>query len=467
MPRSVLFFIVGLTVGGFLIYLGSQGSYSETTPVETSTLKKETAKFAALEIPDMWPMGAPYMSKKIGDLEMVFDRQGWPSDRPKYTLNGFRVSELSSDRGEWASINTYCSMKTSCKVRDEMFRLHKGRIGCEEIKGFTEDLNWCRAIDEKYRESGEDENVTNKCREMRINAGYWRDVFVYVLPSTGKKVILKALKAKHTSSSRNLLRSLRESILLQYMRGHPYILGEAGHCFDKETNDYVMITPFMDHGNLEDIILDDNYKEKTDLRRILLWCWEMAQALDAIHSVNGGPFVHADLQPRQFMLTKDGHIKMNDFNRGKFMSWDGEEKCKYCGAKSKGRWRAPEEYTRDALNEKLDIYSTAMIYYSLFSGDKVMEDIPKDDVYERVPRGYRPEFPDGMPPELQELVMYMWHPDPAKRPSANFISKRVELIADTLEDQLDKLLVDLKYDKINPMPWGESSESAIKKMFGF
>jgi len=48
------------------------------------------------------------------------------------------------------------------------------------------------------------------------------------------------------------------------------------------------------------------------------------------------------------MVTKEYDVLINDFNRGKWLpsKLDGMGRsmvpCTFCGAKSKGRWRAPE-----------------------------------------------------------------------------------------------------------------------------
>ena len=61
----------------------------------------------------------------------------------------------------------------------------------------------------------------------------------------------------------------------------------------------------------------------------------------------------------QFLWTKDGHIKLNDFNRCEIMLFDEESDryCRYITMKGGGVWRAPEEYAEKPLDEKIDVWS--------------------------------------------------------------------------------------------------------------
>merc|ERR1712045_62090 len=133
------------------------------------------------------------------------------------------------------------------------------------------------------------------------------------------RVVLKIIKMRHTGSARNLLRHFRESILLQYLQGNPYVVNELGHCFDEKTNEFVLIAPYYG-SNLEKLVLNGTTRSKT-LKEILQWSWDIAKGVEAMHNVEGGPFVHADIQPRQFLISDDGRVLLNDFNRGKFLPW--------------------------------------------------------------------------------------------------------------------------------------------------
>jgi len=64
----------------------------------------------------------------------------------------------------------------------------------------------------------------------------------------------------------------------------------------------------------------------------------------------------------QFLLTDDGHVKINDFNRAEIMLYNerDQEYCPYVTSMGGGVWRAPEEYSVRPLNEKIDVWSLGM-----------------------------------------------------------------------------------------------------------
>lgn len=63
----------------------------------------------------------------------------------------------------------------------------------------------------------------------------------------------------------------------------------------------------------------------------LQYALEMAEAVAVLHSYPKGAIVHDDIQISQFLLTRDGHLKLNDFNRAEVMLWDdgAKEYCRY------------------------------------------------------------------------------------------------------------------------------------------
>ena len=47
----------------------------------------------------------------------------------------------------------------------------------------------------------------------------------------------------------------------------------------------------------------------------LEWALQMAESMALLHNHPRGVIVHDDVQPFQWLIAEDGHIKMNDFNR--------------------------------------------------------------------------------------------------------------------------------------------------------
>lgn len=73
---------------------------------------------------------------------------------------------------------------------------------------------------------------------------------------------------------------------------------------------------------------------------------DAVRALRALHDAPGGPIVHFDLKPQQFLIDEDGRMKLNDLNMAKFMSTNAStgDPCPFetKHAAYPRRWRSPE-----------------------------------------------------------------------------------------------------------------------------
>merc|ERR1712113_1075110 len=96
----------------------------------------------------------------------------------------------------------------------------------------------------------------------------------------------------------------------------------------------------------------------------------MAEAIADLHGFKDGVIVHDDIQLPQFLFSKEGKIKLNDFNRGEAMLYneDKGEYCRYRNGAGGGDWRAPEEYEDGYLNEKIDVWSYGNNVYAILTG---------------------------------------------------------------------------------------------------
>jgi serine/threonine protein kinase len=61
----------------------------------------------------------------------------------------------------------------------------------------------------------------------------------------------------------------------------------------------------------------------------LHYALEMTEAVVLLQSTEIGIVVHQDIKPAQFLLSSNGKVKLNDFNKAHIMSWDAE-KNEYC-----------------------------------------------------------------------------------------------------------------------------------------
>jgi mitogen-activated protein kinase kinase kinase 7 len=176
------------------------------------------------------------------------------------------------------------------------------------------------------------------------------------------------------------------------------------------------------------------------------WAVDVAKGVQALHEIEGGPIVHADIQAKQFLVSPTtGRVKVNDFNRCRFMGQRIGDKpsspCPFRIPSAPGKMRAPEEYKYDPLTEKLDIYSVANILYSLLTKQRPWEDLSQAETKQFIKKGKIPKIwvADDiiMPDPLKEALVHIneraYQLDPRKRISAAEMAEELGKVLEQLE----------------------------------
>ena len=254
------------------------------------------------------------------------------------------------------------------------------------------------------RDTGRHAPITTTIKNMGYVAqGYWRSVWAVHPPRRNVEeatavVVLKTMRRSHELSTRNYDRHRRDAIVMEQLTSSPYVVDIYGFCGNSVMTEYMDLT-------LEDIAFDDSQYPIIDTdvgdkivvtsdKRIQL-ALDMVRGVQAIHEIPGGPIVHADLQAKQFLISRQtGTVKINDFNRCRFMASKHSNRttnvntptnmplslatttnatttatvpCKFRIPSAPGISRSPEEYRDDELDEKIDVYAVGHVLYNLLS----------------------------------------------------------------------------------------------------
>jgi serine/threonine protein kinase len=239
-------------------------------------------------------------------------------------------------------------------------------------------------------------------------------------------VAIKVVKEKLLDRSDIIPRHVEEAAAMFPIRNEPNIVSLVGWCNSTVVVEYVP-------EKLDELVFDATKPLPVD--RALQLARDAARGLQQLHEASGGPFAHTDIQTRQFLIDRNGRLKLNDFNRVKYVGkcmLAGQEgtKCKTAVTVAKGKWRAPEEYEHRDFDESADIYSLSLVLWSLRAREKPFGDLEKDEVYVQVPKGKRPRL-DAMadyPEAMQRLIQRCWDHDPRKRPTARELSLEIDRI---------------------------------------
>lgn len=271
--------------------------------------------------------------------------------------------------------------------------------------------------------------------EKYISHGYYRDVF-HIKKSfnnISENLVWKTLRYELDFEADSYEYVRMDALVSERLSSNPRFVDMFGHCGTSVATEYLsfgdlegMVVPnggYIKQKFLMDIddVHPQNQLDPTDKLAIAL---EMAEAIADMHGFEDGIIVHDDIQLSQFLLTDDGHIKLNDFNRAEVMLWDEDnnEYCKYRNGKGHGNYRAPEEYMNKPLDEKIDVFSMGNNIYALLTGLWMFYDMDDDEgaVQKRIDgempyidERYRTRsFPEA---KLVEIMERCWVYDPKER----------------------------------------------------
>ncbi|MFT3956714.1 MAG: protein kinase [Piscinibacter sp.] len=91
----------------------------------------------------------------------------------------------------------------------------------------------------------------------------------------------------------------------------------------------------------------------------------MQQLLDALACAHAQGVWHRDIKPANLLLTADGRLKVTDFGIARIESGDRTHHTTVLGSPG---YMAPERYTDDAPDRRVDIFSCGVLLYELLAG---------------------------------------------------------------------------------------------------
>eukprot|EP01025_Chloroclados_australasicus_P061649 TRINITY_DN8104_c1_g1_i2.p2 TRINITY_DN8104_c1_g1~~TRINITY_DN8104_c1_g1_i2.p2 ORF type:complete len:378 (+),score=40.27 TRINITY_DN8104_c1_g1_i2:135-1268(+) len=258
----------------------------------------------------------------------------------------------------------------------------------------------------------------------RIGSGGYGTVYVGMY--RGEKI---AFKVFHKEMQGDLDKAQQEewcqSMEMLCSLDHPNLIKNYGVCIQKGHRALVM--QFANKGNLFSWI--HVKKQSLSEGMILKTIRAVAKALVYLHERK---IMHRDIKSENILIHQDGNhldIKIADFDLTQSRGDDSVVET----VRGRGtlNYAAPELYTPPAsINEKVDIFSVAMVAYECVSRQIPWYNTPELTIINMVSNhGKRPQIPATCSTPLRNLIEQCWDQKPANRPSAK-----------ELEQMCDKLL---------------------------
>ena len=213
---------------------------------------------------------------------------------------------------------------------------------------------------------------------------------------------------------------------------------EQGHCVDVGHSSFVSVSHF--HGMNVAEYISSGMASKAALSTLTAMSLAVAAGVELMASVRGGPYHHTDIRADQFMIDDVGNVMLNDFNRAKFQQYlfadNASVRCPFCPHSANGMGRAPEEHRTLNLDQSVDVYSAAMVIWSLFSAEEPFAGIDGVDgaaLYVVHQTARRPKMPSNMPFAIKHVVAAALDQDPRRRPSAKEMAAAIRAVHRELE----------------------------------
>ncbi|HSN30547.1 MAG TPA: protein kinase, partial [Kofleriaceae bacterium] len=153
----------------------------------------------------------------------------------------------------------------------------------------------------------------------------------------------------------------------------------------------------------------------------------LRQLVVGVHALHEGGLVHRDIKPSNVMITRDGRLVILDF--GLVTHVDPKQQSYAQGPVGTVEYMAPEQATGRQVGEAADWYSVGVMLYEALTGAMPHQGhalqilVEKQQVEPKPPHEIKPEVPR----DLSELCSQLLAIEPASRPTANAIARKLAL----------------------------------------
>lgn len=167
---------------------------------------------------------------------------------------------------------------------------------------------------------------------------------------------------------------------------------------------------------------------KSDLLSRAKVAFQVASAIKYLHSKR---IIFRDLKPNNVGFDSFGDVKLFDFGLARELPESGKTNEIYCMSGKVGtlRYMAPEVARREAYNQKADVYSWSILFWTCLNLSLAYEKmLKKDHLRDVCELGERPEIQSTWPKSVRNLLMKSWAHNPRNRLSMKEVLSHVQRI---------------------------------------
>lgn len=308
-------------------------------------------------------------------------------------------------------------------LRSAFGYLNGGSGGGNEYVGQTLDIN----------------NVRLRVTRL-IAEGGWALVFAVEDITTGKEYALKKLIAVDEDTNKTIIQEIET---LKKLSGHPNIIqffyAQRLEREDRKGYEYLVVTELCPGGTIADILRNVSANTLT-LAQVCKVAYQATQAVHYMHSQQPEPFVHRDIKLENFLIGKDGLVKLCDFGSASTQqilpnpSWNAQKRATLEDQMAKyttPMYRAPEmmdTWNNEPIGPPVDCWALGCILYSLIT---LRHPFPEGNKLAIVNGKYPPLPPNPRYACLNDLVKGCLQVSPIQRSTTAQLLERLAAIAES------------------------------------
>jgi serine/threonine protein kinase len=263
--------------------------------------------------------------------------------------------------------------------------------------------------------------------QSKIGSGCTAEVFLGRY--NGHSVAIKQIDtAKSEMGEKGRIAFERELTILPLVQ-HENLVQFLGICSLRKP--FRVITEFCAGGCCFDLLHYSDHVELVWWQKQKMFV-EVAYAMDYLHRFNP-QIIHRDLKSLNLLLkhgvldsTSVPFIKVSDFGMSRMKDGLANAWGPMTMATGTCNWMAPEVFSGCTYDEKVDVYSFAMILYEIICRELPFDEDDPATVGKLAVTGVRPDIddlPPDCPPSVSELMVACWAGDPNQRPSFSYIAE--------------------------------------------
>jgi len=191
-----------------------------------------------------------------------------------------------------------------------------------------------------------------------LNSGGMADIW-FVTDGNGKPFALRKLKRELRFSFTARRRFLRGCEILSKLNESDFIVGYVEH--GKMEGSHYLLMDYVEAANLKELYARQDPILTENVAQILI---DMAVGLSHVHESG---YMHLDFKPENVLVTRNGRVRLIDFDLSQQIPEAPIKMSKYPGTPS---YMAPEQLQRAAFDARADIYAYGVAAYELLTNQK-------------------------------------------------------------------------------------------------